>query len=588
MGITSAKQHDTHPLDDQHAIRLSFHVQRAAIASRLVLAVVFSFAFIAGLISSGIVRSVLPNPRAHPHARHIIAHSAPVVPSLHCPLNPTRRPPAYDLPTLFGVPTYLDDQAEHNITLLRTNLFAVACRFNRSIAAHFASIPSVCARWPYQPHLHSALDAFIASRPINPLHALVRSPVTATIHVDADELPATGEVDKASQFAAEVRRVAKFFRLVVIVVTGSSPDRTASAARSVRTIVHRRRGQVEVVARTATLANMVDSDDPDADGAVVAYDEAIALLASASTVLVHQGPVSALLALAVRGRVMYTSGFHPYSKNTAFRWQMADGRDIYPLDSPTEPRNASLADLFRRQLDAFATVDPSCCAMHHFGRGDGEKVICDNMPTLRMPGCWLLSIGSKGDFTFEKEALERWGCKSAIFDCTGDWKVPEELVGNATLTKLCIGGTGEKRPEYRPLRELIELGSEKLGFGKDKMPALLKLDAEGHEFPVFHQTLRSMPQHLLPQQIVVEVHLMAPYRVGYLYDYIGEGYHKERMKLDKSMSLITNLTNSGYVVVHREDNWYDAACTELTLVKREELPPVIPAQKQRWSLSGML
>lgn len=420
------------------------------------------------------------------------------------------------------------------------------CARPDSLLALYRSIPSVCARQPYRPHLMAALARYASKRKPERLTTVVSTEETLTVQIDTDT-PLAIDFQNAFQLHASRAQV------VVIVPTSAN----LSSILKNRTALNEHISTLRsIAAKRGFNAKFFVRD-------ISAIDEATYLFHVSSKLLVHGGPIAALAAFVCEGVVYHTSALAPYINNPAFRWALRDSRDGRYL---TQPK-------FSKAWRAIAPVTPSCCNIERFGRGDGEKYVCTNMEALSSSSCWILSIGCGGLWEFERLVTSRWNCTVHVFDCTGDWEVPVDIADQVKLHKLCVGGTGDIRAFYRPLEELIQIGSSHSGLGNDTMPVVFKLDAEGAEFPVLNNMLATTPDYLLPQQMIIEFHLQTWYQVDFLY-VLERGRGLRSMSVGNALDLFGNLTSRGYTIVHRADNPQDEACSELTLVLRDRLPAV--------------
>lgn len=455
-----------------------------------------------------------------------------------------RQPIDYDLPKLLNFQSFVSSDVPQNGTSISSLAHLAACARPDSVLAHYRSIPSVCARQPYRPHLQMALARYAMSRKPERLVMVVTAEGTLTVQVNAGAPLAN---DFRHAFALHASKAD------VIVIAITPQNSTAAAAKQANRSSHISTLR-SVALQHARGAAFILRD-------VSNIDEDAYLFHRANTLLVHAGPVGALAAFVCDGVVYHTSALSPYTRNPVFRWGTHDAREgTYAL----QPK-------FKAAWRAISPVTPSCCTIERLGRGDGEKYVCTNLDALKGSSCWILSVGCGGLWAFERLVTARWNCSVHVFDCTGDWEVPVDIAKRVTLHKLCVGGTGDKRALYRPLAELIDIGSSRSGLGNRTMPVMFKLDAEGAEFPVLHQMLAHTPDHLLPQQMIIEFHLLTRSQVDFL-------YKQERgirtMSVANALDLFGNLTSRGYTVVHRADNPADESCSEITLVLQDKLPPV--------------
>eukprot|EP00775_Hariotina_reticulata_P004381 gene4381-4633_t len=176
---------------------------------------------------------------------------------------------------------------------------------------------------------------------------------------------------------------------------------------------------------------------------------------------------------------------------------------------------------------------------------DGGKLLCD-ISKLRPP-CLIYSLGSNGDYSFERDALNITQCDIHTFDCTYDGTSVDPQ--RHTYHKVCVGQGG---PLFKSWDEITRgLGHHRRGVD------VAKIDIEGHVLSEFrHNTA-------LPRQIVIEIHIRpashsaiaapaprTPAQVGLLFMHMG---------------------SLGYGVVGEEDNiWGEkGCCAEFTFLHVE-------------------
>jgi hypothetical protein len=159
---------------------------------------------------------------------------------------------------------------------------------------------------------------------------------------------------------------------------------------------------------------------------------------------------------------------------------------------PPEPTGFELYNLF----SPYITCPAGKKLMKRIGdAGDGGKWLCVDL--LQEKDCVIFSLGSNGQYDFERDLLARTSCRIYTFDCTydGESQDPERH----TYIKKCIG-TQEKEGTDKRFVTLSnaarELGVEKIN--------LLKIDIEGYEFDELSGW--SMTDGWLPEQISIEVH----------------------------------------------------------------------------------
>lgn len=124
--------------------------------------------------------------------------------------------------------------------------------------------------------------------------------------------------------------------------------------------------------------------------------------------------------------------------------------------------------------------------------GDGPKFMCDveNIPTVG--DCVVYSIGSDGDFSFERAIYNRFKCKIHTFDHTGEWSELARLA-HSTFHKFGLG----YGPDLKPLASLL----------KHSHVDVLKVDCEGCEWTVFDQIWKDLKEgKYYIGQILIELH----------------------------------------------------------------------------------
>lgn len=295
-------------------------------------------------------------------------------------------------------------------------------------------------------------------------------------------------------------------------------------------------------------------------------DAYLILFSRASKLLVHRGPGAVLATLAAgNATTWHTKQLYKHTYDHEFHWQVAhDLREVEREPFGTHPSNTHQQ---WRKLGKPEQLADTCCTMEQFAEGDGEKYLCSNAISSAMTssdGCWILSIGCGGLFDFERLMVNKFPqCKIHLFDCTGDWKVPADIVHAVTLHKLCVGNVTDSFDEdmFKPLTHLI-------GIGGNSTPALFKFDAEGIEFSVLSEMVEHTPKDLLPQQMVIEFHLRMWRNVS-MFERRGTTFV---IPYRHAHNVLKKLHNYGYRTVYRADNPGDDSCTELTLVLDHKLP----------------
>uniref|UniRef100_A0A6T7K7A5 Methyltransferase domain-containing protein n=1 Tax=Coccolithus braarudii TaxID=221442 RepID=A0A6T7K7A5_9EUKA len=149
------------------------------------------------------------------------------------------------------------------------------------------------------------------------------------------------------------------------------------------------------------------------------------------------------------------------------------------------------------------------------GRADGERETCGWRAFAGDPKCVVYSLGSAGNYLFEKTLIRSTGCTVHTFDCTLDsahceTPAKKQCASRYNSTHLisarhwfhpfCIASTdGVPDARYKTLATV----NRELGHGSMRL-SLLKMDIEGFEWPI----LRSwrMSDVGLPEQFSAEFH----------------------------------------------------------------------------------
>lgn len=175
-------------------------------------------------------------------------------------------------------------------------------------------------------------------------------------------------------------------------------------------------------------------------------------------------------------------------------------------------------------------ICPETAALVRYGNeGDGGKMLCD---ISKLPSdCVVYSLGSNGDYTFEKSIIKGSHCTVHTFDCTYNGQDIDE---RHTYHKICVGQGG---PMFRSWRNLTaDLGHAHVD--------VLKMDIEGHEASVIAELTSETP---LPSQIAIEMHVPATDEVKY--------FPTTTARTPAHIALMfLHLARLGYGVVAREDN----------------------------------
>lgn len=193
-----------------------------------------------------------------------------------------------------------------------------------------------------------------------------------------------------------------------------------------------------------------------------------------------------------------------------------------------------------------------------YGASDGGKWI-SGLSDLRAP-CFVYSLGSDGDFSFEESVTSASPCEVHTFDCTlTPGKVPLTLPSRVFFHALCLGDEETLDAKFHSLGSImVQLGHTNID--------LLKIDIEGFEYrlveALFRSFLRQGDSMRLPQQLLLEQHSVTYLPANVLKWGGGSGLTSGDMAV-----LWINLVEMGYVLVHREDQTPCPSCTELVAVR---------------------
>ncbi|KAI9362979.1 methyltransferase domain-containing protein, partial [Zopfochytrium polystomum] len=183
------------------------------------------------------------------------------------------------------------------------------------------------------------------------------------------------------------------------------------------------------------------------------------------------------------------------------------------------------------------------------------------MATVAPPPCTIFSLGSNGDFSFEQSMRAFVGSACAIhtFDCTGVWSDPSTI-----FHPWCVSAKTFVSPQNRQYYRIQDLMT-KLAITSVE---LLKIDVEGYEFETL-EALALAPVHLLPKQILIEVHFwtaedMTQFNLGGKMDVVD--YSKENWS-DRAVRFQKLIASMGYHVAVRELNPLHGCCAEYVLVR---------------------
>jgi hypothetical protein len=174
----------------------------------------------------------------------------------------------------------------------------------------------------------------------------------------------------------------------------------------------------------------------------------------------------------------------------------------------------------------------------------------------------VYSIGSANRYGWEIDVAARTNCFIEIFDCTVDeFYPPVSLLSRIRTHKICLGDKdevvgGKKFLNWFSLNKLT---------GVKGNPDFLKMDIEGFEYRVveaLYKTFLKEGGGNLPLQIAFEQHYLTGGSSQPAWANQNPGLSAGDMAI-----LWVDLTDMGYVLVGRQDQWACPFCTELAAMR---------------------
>ena len=194
---------------------------------------------------------------------------------------------------------------------------------------------------------------------------------------------------------------------------------------------------------------------------------------------------------------------------------MTDSRADYCPGNISDPRGFNFVQsIFTDTYEKFK-YETGCKNITTFGgRDDGRKFLClDNITPNR---CLVYSIGSRKDFQFEIEVVQRLGCAVHTFDCTVGAVTEAEVPRGVKFHPWCIGSSNAMKSfssdilvnrhgligQYYTMKTVMKI----LGHSS---VSVLKMDIERHEYSV----IQGLNCPGCFGQIALEVHLHNAYNM---------------------------------------------------------------------------
>lgn len=466
----------------------------------------------------------------------------------------------YKLPELLNVSAILNpDEAVDDETLKNLPY---------SFAKTFMGQERFCAARPHRSLLHSAASTHrfqIFNRDTNSVFNSsllndVSIPDTLSIQIcpnDASEIQKNAD-EMYRQRIHNTLRSRKFNRIFMFPC--STSDTSASTARSF----------IEKLQNSFISVRFqifeVEQSISDQDSRLYVFHAASNLIVD---MLSSDGALAALMSTSKRG-VLIDDKLNSFMKVDSFRHALPT-RSFYKKNPLTHT------------IDGLGLAKETCCNFKAYGKGDGAKVICENaLP--RTAHCWILSIGCSNRWDFERDVVEMTKCNIHVFDCSGSFIVPKDLVGRVTFTKICIGAVSGQRAvgfnrnqtvEFRKWNEIMDITAKLNGLRSPTAPDVMKLDVEGWEFPTL-KSLTHLPRsnrNLLPKQMVVEIHAATNLQVGAPYVLgPGRGGGKYVAFSEDVQNLLKQMKKLGFEMVYRADNPYCGHCSEVNFLQTSSFP----------------
>ncbi|KAL7531775.1 hypothetical protein ACHAWF_003905, partial [Thalassiosira exigua] len=180
--------------------------------------------------------------------------------------------------------------------------------------------------------------------------------------------------------------------------------------------------------------------------------------------------------------------------------------------------------------------------------------------------CNVISIGSNDQWAFEEDMAKYTACSIHTFDCTITNPKKKPDTDQVQFHSVCITGdpnlpdnstiNGRKFATYFDLLDMV-------GLTHASGITYLKIDVEGYEWDVFINMIRQAKErnlhHLLPQQIMVELHYAT-----WMYDL---PWAMRAVQTGELMSIFSMMfREAGYMSVYNEKS-YSPMLREVLLIK---------------------
>lgn len=228
-------------------------------------------------------------------------------------------------------------------------------------------------------------------------------------------------------------------------------------------------------------------------------------------------------------------------------------------------------------FDLLGTVEP-CKNTILLGNAKSLSEEVKHVCSLPPGPCNVVSIGSNGQFAFERSVVRRLGCNVSTFDCTVDQpvRIPQGLHAHLSFFYHCLGRPPTPNrsqflyvPDRRWSKRYFKAGHlqpgaflsyrqllTKMYGATPRAPPLVKMDIEGYEWSILPELAQSP---FRPLQLQFELHLQTQMP--------GLAWFGRTKSAAEVVALSVVLKDAGYHLAHRQDNPWCRRCTELLYVR---------------------
>lgn len=451
----------------------------------------------------------------------------------------------YDLPFLLNIRGLFDPSS---------SVYTNASRaFPNSLAFRYTNQKPHCSLRPFRSHLHSLVHAhsFDKSTINETVLQIVSQKETLSVQLCLNGDEETGWGDKYIKRITNCIFYEKFSTVVIVPCPTHSTTTLALQMENSFKSMFKLKGVIisQILNRTPSF-----------------MDTRLLLFHRAYNIIVDSRSFDGALAALIS-----TSPSGVYIDSRSILMSVNEFRHL--INRRPQPYQKKLP--LTQTLDGLYDVKETCCNFTEYGKGDGAKVLCENA-FLDKNKCWVLSIGCSNRWDFEVDVVSRSKCSVHVFDCTGSFIVPEELQGRVTIDHICIGDEkANRRKGFRTWSEIMDIGAKRAGMPQGTPPEVVKMDVEGWEFPVL-RVLGTGDNHIIPKQMVIEVHAATNFEVGHPYVQgstpVGGKYWT---KFENVKAMVDMMNKLGFELIHRADNPFCGHCSEVNFMQRSAIPNMI-------------